>query len=139
MDRRPGAARSEDPDAAPPASPATRTRAISLLTRDRPILRHDVDPRLTGIEPDGLTARVPEREDVEDVGTSPRDVLALAVAEDGAVAGPDQGHIELRVSGGIDAGVGGEVDLRLDDDDVSCGDRPAGRALDLAHAVGAAG
>ncbi len=94
-----------------------------------------MDPRLTGIEPDGLTARVPEREDVEDVGTSPGDVLAFAVAEDGAVAGPDQGHIELRVSGGIEAEVGGEVDLRLDDDDVLRGDRLACRAIDLADAI----
>src|SRR2546427_326332 len=59
----------------------------------------------------------------------------LAVAEHRTVAGPDEGHVELRVAGGIESEVGREVDLRLDDDDVLCSDRLARLAVDLTNAV----
>src|SRR5439155_20907073 len=58
----------------------------ALLARDRPVSGHDMDPGLTGLEADGFTTRVAEREDIEDVRSRPRDVLTLAVAEDRTVA-----------------------------------------------------
>src|SRR4029077_14171565 len=107
----------------------------SLVARDGPVLGHDVDPGLAGLETHGFAAGVTEREDVEDVGSRPRDVLALAVAEDCPVARPDDGHVELRVPSGIESEVGCEVALRLDDDDVLRGDRLASRATDVADSV----
>src|SRR5947207_15563168 len=71
----------------PCVRPATRPR---LLARDGPILRDDVDPGLTRIEPDSLAACVAERKDIEDVGSRPGDVLALPIAEHRAVACSDE-------------------------------------------------
>src|ERR1700716_1733390 len=94
-----------------------------------------MDPGLAGLEAHRLAVRVAEREAVEDVGPRPSDVLTLAVAEDGAISGADQRHVELLIAGRIETERGSEVDLRLDDDDVLRGDRFTGLAVDLAHRV----
>src|SRR5205823_12192068 len=74
-----------------------------LPARDHPVLREDVDPGLSRLEPHELAGRVAELELVEEVRARPRDVLAPAVAEHHAGAGARGVGEELRVARRVEA------------------------------------